>query len=360
MTQGQCDSIATLHLTINQPTFGEESVEACEEYLWNGELYTASGSYQHVFPGSNGECDSTATLHLTINEPRLGEESVSACESVEWEGDVYTESGSYTKVIPTFMTQGQCDSIATLHLTINQPTFGEESVEACEEFLWNGELYTASGSYEHVFPGSNGECDSTATLHLTINEPRLGEESVSACESFEWEGDVYTESGSYTKVIPTFMTQGQCDSIATLHLTINQPTFGEESVEACEEYLWNGELYTASGSYQHVFPGSNGECDSTATLLLTFNEPRVGEESVSACESFEWEGDVYTESGSYTKVIPTFMTQGQCDSIATLHLTINQPTFGEESVEACEEYLWNGELYTASGSYQHVFPGSNG
>ena len=54
-----------LDLTINPSTTSSSTVTACDDYLWNGTVYTASGTYTYSTTNSNG-CDSTATLNLTI------------------------------------------------------------------------------------------------------------------------------------------------------------------------------------------------------------------------------------------------------------------------------------------------------
>jgi hypothetical protein len=57
----------TLDLTINysEEQFFKET--ACDSYLFDGELYTMSGNYQHVYTNTAG-CDSILSLDLTIVE----------------------------------------------------------------------------------------------------------------------------------------------------------------------------------------------------------------------------------------------------------------------------------------------------
>lgn len=86
-----------------------------------------------------------------------------------------------------------------------------------------------------------------------------------ACDKFVWNDDTYTASGDITK---TFKAVNGCDSIVTLHLTINYSTAGEETVVADGSYEWNGTTYTASGDYQYTLTNVHG-CDSVATLHLT-------------------------------------------------------------------------------------------
>ena len=68
------------------------------------------------------------------------------------------------------MTVNGCDSIVTLNLTVN-PTYNEVLNEAIcmgENFLFEGNIYTASGTYTNRLTTIEG-CDSIITLNLTVN-----------------------------------------------------------------------------------------------------------------------------------------------------------------------------------------------
>lgn len=205
-----------VQISVHYPTEGSENVETCKAYLWNGQTYTATGTYQTMLTNQWG-CDSIATLHLTIIGPISNEINVTACEHYVWNSIEYTESGDYNQL---FQTQGDCDSVVTMHLTINQP----------DEYFIPYPIY--------------------------------------ACDVMEWGSMTLTESGAYTQ---TFTNQLGCDSIVTMSLFINQNVHHEFMDLGCGEYNWNGEIYTQSGEYQQTFTASNG-CDSIVTLHLTLKE----------------------------------------------------------------------------------------
>jgi hypothetical protein len=123
----------------------------------------------------------------------------------------------------------------TLYLTIYHATTGDTTATACDSFEWYGQTYEQSGEYNHTFDGGNIHgCDSVVTLHLTINHANSSEETRTEYESYEWNGVTYTESGNYT-----FETKNAagCDSTATLHLTIKElPTFSYDTVYFCQGY----------------------------------------------------------------------------------------------------------------------------
>ncbi|MBP5400616.1 MAG: T9SS type A sorting domain-containing protein [Bacteroidales bacterium] len=411
-TQYGCDSTVILTVNINQPVENETYMTACDEYEWNGETLTASGDYTATFTAANG-CDSVVTLHLTINEPTESDTTATACGSFDWHGYTnLTESGDYTDVLEN--AEG-CDSIVTLHLTINTPTESDTSATVCGSFNWHSYTnLTESGDYTDVLTNAAG-CDSTVTLHLTINTPTEGDTTATACGSFNWHGYTnLTESGDYTDVIEN---AAGCDSTVTLHLTINTPTEGDTTATACGSFDWHGYTnLTESGDYTDVLTNAAG-CDSTVTLHLTINQPVVNETHMTACDEYEWNGETLTSSGDYTATFTAangcdstvtlhltihpavtelvevtlcendlpyhyvngdidttfdvgtpnlsvfnfqFSTQYGCDSVVTLHLTINVADTTEFTETACGSYVWNDEVYEESGDYVQTFANANG
>ena len=101
-------------MVVNYPANVEINVAECDLYTWHGESYTESGDYTWTGQTIHG-CDSVVTLHLTINESVETEVSETAVGSYEWHNNTYTESGDYTW---TGQTIHGCDSTVTLHLTI--------------------------------------------------------------------------------------------------------------------------------------------------------------------------------------------------------------------------------------------------
>jgi hypothetical protein len=215
--------------------------------------------------------DDGLLLKLNNCSPSFGSETISSCDSFTWSANnvTYSETGVYSATLANALG---CDSLVTLDLTINSSSQGEESVVACESYLWpaNGMTYDESGEYVALLSNALG-CDSLVTLDLTIATSVSGETTVSSCGSFTWEdnGETYTESGTYTTLLES--TLG-CDSLVTLNLTVNTPTEGSEEVTACESYTWpaTGETYSSSDTYTALLTNVAG-CDSVATLNLTIN-----------------------------------------------------------------------------------------
>ena len=361
----------TVNVSTNcTTTYGDTSASACNSFDWYEHSgITTSGDYTHTFVGGNASgCDSTVTLHLTINNPTTGDTNAVACGSFDWyEYPDITTSGTYTHTFVGGNANG-CDSTVTLHLTINQPTTGDTNAVACGSFDWyEYPGITTSGDYTHTFVGGNANgCDSTVTLHLIINQPTTGDTNAVACGSFNWyEYPNITTSGTYTHTFVGGNANG-CDSTVTLHLTINQPTTGDTNAVACGSFDWyEYPGITTSGNYTHTFVGGNANgCDSTVTLHLTINQPTTGDTNAVACGSFDWyeHKNITASTNSPTH---TFINANGCDSVVTLHLTINNPVNTDTVAEAVETFVWHragaaDTTITTSGTYMHTHPDANG
>jgi len=145
------------------------NVSSCDSFFYNSVMYTSSGSYEHAFVTARG-CDSTVTLNLTILHASAAADSITACDSLTWiDGNTYTSStGGITYNYAGGAANG-CDSLVTLHLTINSSAGSTDVQTACDSLTWiDGNTYTSSNStatYTFVNPGG---CDSIVTLDLTI------------------------------------------------------------------------------------------------------------------------------------------------------------------------------------------------
>jgi gliding motility-associated-like protein len=294
-------------------------------------------------------CDSIVTLHLTVNHATYGDTTVIACNSFSWHGITYTET---PETNPTYtMDNGNhagCDSIVTLHLTINHSSSSEFEIEACDRYVWNDTTYIGSGNYTRTFTNAAG-CDSTVTLHLTINHPHHLSITQNACLSFEWNGTTYTTSGDYYYEHPD---ENGCTQVDTLHLTISEPSYTSTSEYVCEPYTWNGVTYTSTGTY--VYRDVESDCEQVDTLHLFFvdttttiishtynfcKEEQAILEVSSTLPHIEWStGDTLPiitvfEPGTYTVTA----SQGQC-SISRQY-----------TIQPCEHKILLPNAFTPNG-----------
>ncbi|MCR5423906.1 MAG: fibronectin type III domain-containing protein [Bacteroidales bacterium] len=336
-----CASVDTLYLTVKYNNSHARTVIACDEYTWMGETYYTSGDYLYSYEAANG-CPSVDTLHLTVNYNTNALANVVACDEYEWHGNTYTTGGTYTF---DYIAANNCESTDTLVLTLNESKATSFTDAACNYYVWNGTAYTESGVYTQTLNADNG-CDSVVTLNLTINTQVNTTINETSCGSYTWNGALYTTSGTYTQ---NYHSVAGCDSVVTLNLTVNPVSVTTISEMACGSYTWHGQTYTESGNYAYHTTAANG-CDSTVNLILTVNNSSSSTDVISACESYTWrDGITYTASTNTPTAV--FMNAAGCDSVITLHLTINHGTYNATSATVCTSYNWNGQTYTATGDY---------
>ncbi|MBN1413982.1 MAG: CehA/McbA family metallohydrolase [Bacteroidales bacterium] len=273
---GDGDS-STLAVTVNPSFSFTENGSICEgdTFHWQGIDYTTAGIYTASYNSIHG-CDSINTLHLTVNPVYSFSETDSICEgdTLHWQGTDYTASGIY---IASYNSIQGCDSIYTLQLTVNPDYSFTEFHHICkgDTLHWYGLDYTATGIYTASYKSIHG-CDSVYTLHLTVNPVYSFTEYHPICEgdTFHWQGTDYTASGIYTV---SYKSIYGCDSSYTLHLSVNPCYSLSENHTICVGDIcnWQGNDYTAAGKYTASYKTING-CDSIYTLNLCLDSVDIG------------------------------------------------------------------------------------
>ena len=303
--------------------------------ILTGAITTSQTVYIYA---SAGACVAQENFTVTVNQPSTSSTTLTQCSSYAWNGQTYTASGTYTYTTPNAVG---CDSTATLVLTITQPTTSTLNVLACQSYTLNTQTYTTSGSYTQVLQNVAG-CDSTITLNLTVGAPETLTVPQTACDTYTWNGTAYTTSGQYSY---TYQNIYGCDSVVTLDLTINNSNTSTTTQLSCTPYSWNGQTYTSSGTYVYNTQNVSG-CDSTATLILTIGN-NGSTSTATTCGSFTWtNGQTYTATGTYTQ---TLTNVNGCDSVLTLNLTINPLPVATATDNG------NGVLTSSTGSaYQWI------
>ena len=355
-----CDSIATLNLTVSTVVTSITDITICSTllpYTWNGNTYNATGSYSVTLANVAG-CDSIATLNLTVNNTVSSTTDITVCNvqlPYVWNGNSYNVAGSYNV---TLASSSGCDSIATLNLTVLNETSSVTNVSVCAATLpysWNGNSYNAAGAYVYHTTNAAG-CDSAATLNLTVLNQTTSTTNITICPAqlpYVWNGNSYTAAGSYTIVLAN---AAGCDSVATLILSVSTQLTSTTNIGICTAslpYVWNGVSYNTTGSYIYNTTNAAG-CDSVATLNLTVSNETTSTTNVTVCAAtlpYIWNGNSYNSAGAY--VYHTSNAAG-CDSAATLNLTVLNETTSTTTVSVCAAtlpYVWNGNSYTSSGTY---------
>ena len=351
-----CDSVVTLHLTVNSTYAVTDTRAVCPSelpYTWNGFTFHSAGTQPVTLQTVNG-CDSVVTMTLTLNQTYNTPVTATICQgdSYSFFGQTLTTSDTYTH---TLQTVNGCDSVITLTLTVN-PTYAvTDQRTVCPGELpltWNGKTFTEAGTKTATLQTVNG-CDSTVTMTLhvfpTYNVPVTA--TVCQGESYSFFGQTLTSGGTYTH---TLQTVNGCDSIVTLTLTVN-PTYAvTDTRTVCPSELpltWNGKTFTEAGTQTATLQTANG-CDSTVTMTLHVNPAYNVPVTAAICQgdSYSFFGQPLTTGGIYTH---TLQTVNGCDSVITLTLTVNPTYLITEERTVCSAglpYLWNGVVFTGPGT----------
>ncbi|MBP5663921.1 MAG: fibrobacter succinogenes major paralogous domain-containing protein, partial [Bacteroidales bacterium] len=356
---GLIDYIQTdLNLTVNYSNTGDTSATACDSFNWYEHVgITSSGNYTHTFTNASG-CDSVVTLHLTLGHSNTGDTTASACDSFTWYEHVgITSSGDYTH---TFTNASGCDSVVTLHLTLGHSNTGDTTAVANYTFDWYEHVgITTSGDYTHTFTNASG-CDSVVTLHLTVNKTTYGDTTAVACDSFAWRGVTYYDTPLINpKDTMIGANHYGCDSVVTLHLTVNKSTTGDTTATACDSFEWYGVTYTMTGNYPHTLTNAVG-CDSVVTLHLTINNSYDLSENLVICQNdlpYTWRDTTFLVGTVTSNHVFHRHTAHGCDSTVTLYLTVNTMYNIAVKDTVCESalpYTWRDTVFqvgTVSGDY---------
>ncbi len=351
-----CDSTVTYNLTVNYSTEGVDEQVACDSFTWiNDSTYTVSTNTPTVTLTNAVGCDSVVTLHLTVNYSTEGIDEQVACDSYTWINDItYTESTNTPTV--TLTNAAGCDSVVTLHLTINQSTEGIDDQIACDSFTWiNDSTYTESTNTPTVTLTNAAGCDSVVTLHLTLNYSYEVTDERTVCDNelpILWNGVEFTAAGTQTA---TLSTVNDCDSVVTMTLYVN-PTYNvTDERTVCDNelpVLWNNVEFTAAGTQTATLSTVN-DCDSVVTMTLYVNPTYNVTDERTVCDNelpILWNNVEFTAAGTQTATLSTI---NDCDSVVTMTLHVN-PTYNvTDEYTVCDNELpiiWNGVEFTAAGT----------
>ena len=404
------------------PKYREISATRCDSYTWGGNIYTESGDYTRTFVGNSG-CDSIVTLHLTINYTQdTTFIDTTVCSYYVWQNNIwgnqtFYSSGEYTRSFPT----AHCDSIVTLRLTVASRDTTHIYEEACDYYEYNNNNYYFSGNYSRHFVSQIG-CDSIVTLHLTIYmtpaDPQVSTTANTLCSGgyngtievtsplnneyeYSIDGVNFQSSPLFTGVMEGDYTvtvrNGFCAKTieTSVETTAIRPdvvlTVSSESV--CEGetisfnsqgsssgseyvYLWTGpgvHSSLANFSIEDAFIGNSGEyiltisntntgCNRSDSVYVAVHSTSYGIDEVSACDSYTWiNGNTYTESTNTPTY--TLTNANGCDSIVTLHLTLLHSVSSSDGTTICPSelpYEYNGHTFNEAGTYNVSLPAANG
>ncbi|MDC3134262.1 hypothetical protein OA958_05505, partial [Bacteroidota bacterium] len=359
---------------------------ACDSYVWQGNTYTSTGIYNDTLQTNSG-CDSIVILDLTINSSYNPDNSIVYNFQNSKQNWVGTKNANLS-VQPEAMAQRAFATTSFIASELDGLNVNASDYNRLEVTLKNPVTAGTGGTRLYIHPpGSNGQHGSQtcyytfsvgqgmtdyATYTIDLNsttsagtyagtigrigfrapwgvanndtifwkQVRLYNSNVPAdnqvaCDSFVWHGNTYTSSGTYND---TLQTIDGCDSIVILNLTIVNPVIYNVDTSVCfgDSLLLAGTYQTVSGTYNDtIVGGAANTCDSIVVTSLTVSPQIIGDTSAIACDSLHWYGSWYNTTGAYSH---TLSAANGCDSIVTLNLTITPSetaTFSYDTTNYC-------------------------
>ena len=140
---------ATASLPYNSPStpsFKKNIKQsACNAYTWDNKVINQSGTYQNQSTESGG-CDSITTLDLTIHTSNNSTTNIRAAIRIP---GMEIAIPTAERILSKLRMQKVAIGTATLNLQIDKSSNAFQLVTSCDSLLWNGTIYTTSGTYTY-------------------------------------------------------------------------------------------------------------------------------------------------------------------------------------------------------------------
>ncbi len=176
------------------------------------------------------------------------------------------------KVTPSFVTaSGGGPNCAGADVNLNSSATGATSYSwsgpnSFTSFLQNPSItaVTTAASGIYIVTATNNNCSATATASVNIKSSSTSSQSATACSSYIWNGTTYTSSGD--KAYSTLNAVG-CDSVATLHLTINHGSLQTPFISGALSYCAGGSTTLSTDSFASYLWSPGGQ--TTQAINIT-------------------------------------------------------------------------------------------
>ncbi|MCM1031964.1 MAG: fibrobacter succinogenes major paralogous domain-containing protein, partial [Oscillibacter sp.] len=248
-------------------------------YPWGDTIFevgTQSGVYRFQYISATTGCDSIVTLRLTVHASDTSFFD-GVCYGSPYDNHGFNLPAVYrdTVIYDTLQSVFGCDSVRTLHLTVN-PKYNIPLYDT----VCQGDAYTQHGfslsnlqtdGVHTLSLSSQAGCDSILILYLTVHPVYDTVLYDTVCQ-----GDAYNNHGfSFNAVnaslthTQTFQTIHGCDSIVTLNLHIWPSYLFADTINLCEgdTITFHSHKLYKSGVYDDSLKSVHG-CDSIYRMTL--------------------------------------------------------------------------------------------
>jgi hypothetical protein len=345
----------------------------------------------YVVNGSNTLGSAQYTVKLAVSRQSSSSTNVTICQNqlpYKWNNLVFTEAGTKTDTLKNIFA---ADSLATLNLTVNQPSPATFLTMAqCGPYNFHGQILTASNYYRADLKNVAG-CDSS--IYLTFRQKATASTTNLVLTPndlpYTWNDKTFKTAGTQSD---TLINNEGCDSIATLVLLVQYniyyPTNNlltlNKTITPLSPQIQGGYTPPGSGFNYSVSPGSpalpnglqlnavtgiisgtptelsplktyliklNQEGAQPASFTLSVGAPSFSITTIDNCGPLNWNGVVYDKAGTFTA---TLKNQYGYDSTATLILSIRKLSASTTNLNLNLyqlPYNWNGDSITKEGPH---------
>src|SRR5574344_3099427 len=138
----------------------------------------------------------------------------------------------------------------------------------------------------------------------------------------------------------------QTGNIAAVETILQAKLTSTNPFQLGDEFSYTGYVTVDGQNYTSEVIIKEQNDSEDFELLFDICETISNEFTEITCDTYTWNEQEYTESGDF---LQNLQTNHGCDSIVTLHLTINNSNTGIDVQEHCESYTWiDGVTYTES------------
>lgn len=284
-------------------------------------------------------CPHNRSHTLGVNPSYRHEDTITICTHLlpyTYSDTMFLEGTTAGRYDNSLQTAEGCDSSYHLWLTVNDTaatTFNDTTYASiCDNqyYTFYGTDYNLAGQYASVHLDSQGLCDSIHTLQLSLRPTSATDTMADVCDNFRWYGINYTTDTATTHTMPNIVN---CDSVTTLHLTVRHSTDTTISHYVLENdlpYVWNGITFHNDTTAFHLKLSNSVGCDSNITFNLTVYLNQDTVVSQSLCEGnlpYMWNGVSFSinEVNPVTNIIThqaTLVSSQGADSVVTMQLRV--------------------------------------
>ena len=326
-------------------------------------LVARSSAYMFYRMSANN--DTIYYLQLTVHPSYHTYDTLTICQNMlpmrygTRDFPTSTVSGDYGV---SFHLQSECDSLVSLHLTVETMMLRDTIAVACHSFTWDRTQHTYNYSPpgisqpdSYMLMGRNGTCDTLLRLGLLLYDTVRYHYDTVVCDNYTFGGNTYATNHTHVVRGGTSSVHG-CDSVVYYHFNVLHSVQIDFYVEVFDDvYVWpygvgdTGAIFYISGIANRVSTGANG-CDSITTLHLELHGMPVW------CTNEEFENNQYhgftipTPHVPGTHVSPQRQlraSDGVSDSIAMLRYRFVQAYTGTlDSAIVCtnDTLLFHGNV----------------